>query len=446
MTHRLVNRLNEQLTPLLLVAVAILLGWLSLRFPGQWDLTRNGGNSLSETSIRVLQRTEGPLEVTAYAPELPNLRDKIRRFIALYQYQKPDLTLRFVDPFEHPDEARRQGISLNGELLLRYRDREERLQALDEPHLTGAIQRLQQTDTRWVAGLRGHGERSLLGQANHDLGTFGEVLAGQGYQVVELDLATTPVPPDNTALLVIASPLKALLEAELNRVGDYLQSGKNLLLLIDPAQQAIQQPLLDLIGILQLPGTVVDANVRDLGIDNPAVALVAKYPEHPAIRGFNLISLYPQAAALQLAPVADADWQIAPLLQTLTHSWNETGPLTGEIQRDPADNEQPGPLSIGYVLSRQQGEREQRVMVIGDGDFLSNSYLDNAGNQDLGLSLLRWLVADDRMLGIPPREILDRELRLSPLAQGIIGLSTLILLPLLFLSIGGILAWRRNRA
>jgi ABC-type uncharacterized transport system involved in gliding motility auxiliary subunit len=446
MSKRILKYLNEQFTPLLLVLMVILLGWLSLRHTWQWDWTRNDGNSLSATSIRVLQRTEGPLEITAYAPELPTLRDKIRRFIALYQYHKPDLGLRFVDPFEFPDETRRQGISLSGELLLRYRDREERLQSLDEQQLTSAIQRLQQTRTRWVAGLRGHGERSLLGEANHDLGAFGRVLDAQGYQVVELDLATTPVPPDNTALLVIASPLKALLETELQRLADYLDSGKNLLLLIDPEHREIQQPLLDLLGMVQLPGTIVDANVRDLGVDNPAVALVAKYPEHPALQDFNLISLYPQAAALQPAADADADWRISPLLQTLTHSWNETGPLVGEIQRDPADNEQPGPLTIGYALSRQQGGHEQRVLVIGDGDFLSNSYLDNAGNQDLGVSLIRWLVEDDRMLGIPPRETLDRELRLSPLAQGVIGLGTLILLPLLFLITGTILAWRRNRA
>jgi len=446
MSGRFLRQLNERFTPLLLVTAVILLGWLSLRYTWQWDWTRNGGNSLSETSIRVLQRIEGPLEITAFAPELPNLRDRIQRFIALYRYRKPDLTLRFVDPLEHPDETRRQGISLSGELLLRYRGREERLQRLDEQQLTSAIQRLVQSDTRWVAGLRGHGERSLLGQANHELGTFGEVLGEQGYQVVEIDLATTPVPPDNTALLVIASPLKTLLKTELDRLRDYLASGKNLMLLVDPEQREIQQPLLDLLGIVQLPGTIVDANVRDLGIDNPAVALVAKYPEQPAVRDFNLISLYPQAAALQLAPAGDAGWQIRPLLQTLTHSWNETGPLVGEIQRDPADNEQPGPLTIGYALSRQQDQREQRVLVIGDGDFLSNSYLGNAGNQDLGLRLVRWLVADDPMLEIPSREVRDRELRLSPRAQGIIGLSTLILLPLLFLITGGILAWRRNQA
>lgn len=444
MSTRFLARLNEQFTPLLLLSLMILLAWLSLRFTWQSDWSRSGGNSLSEISIRVLQRTSGPLEITAYAPELPTLRDQIRRFIALYQYHKPDLSLRFVDPLQHPDETRRQGISLSGELLLAYQGREERLQTLDEQQLTSAIQRLQQTDTRWVAGLQGHGERSLLGEANHELGQFGQALTGQGYQVVALDLATSPSPPDNTALLVIASPRKPLLEGELAQLRHYLESGKNLLLLIDPEQQAIQQPLLDLLGITQLPGTIVDANVRELGIDNPAIALVPSYPEHAAIKDFSLITLYPQAAALEIEQ--DSGWRITPLLRTLARSWNETGPLQGDIQRDPANHERAGPLTLGYALTRGEPDREQRVLVIGDGDFLSNSYLSNVGNLDLGLALIRWLVADDRMIGLPPREILDQELQLTPLARGIIGLGSLILLPLLLLISGGIIAWRRNRA
>jgi ABC-type uncharacterized transport system involved in gliding motility auxiliary subunit len=438
------RRLNELLTPLLLVLLLSLLGWLSQRFPLQWDWTRNGSNSLSEISLRVLQRIEGPLEITAYAAELPNLRNQISRFIALYQHHKPDLALHFVDPLQYPEETRRQGISLNGELLLQYQDREERLQRLDESRLTSALLRLQQSQTRWIAGLKGHGERSLLGEANHDLGEFGQALTAQGYQVVELDLATSTSMPENTALLVIASPLKPLLEGELAQVEAYLSAGKHLLLMIDPEKQASQQSLLERLAIRQLPGTIVDANVRELGIDNPAVALVSRYPEHPATAGFNLLSLFPQAAAL--AVEESTDWRVTPLLSTLERSWNETGPLVGEIQRDPELNEQAGPLTIGYVLTRGDEDQEQRVLVIGDGDFLSNSYLNNAGNLDLGLKLFRWLLADERMLDIPPRPILDRELQLSPLAQGIIGLGTLFGLPLILLMVGTVIAWRRNRA
>ncbi|MEN8179062.1 MAG: GldG family protein [Pseudomonadota bacterium] len=444
MTSRWLQRLNDLISPLLMLAVLILGLWLSQLFPIQWDWTHRGNNSLSATSIAVLKRTTGPIDIRVYVAEHPGLHAQISRFLQRYQQHKPDLTFHFVDPARHPNEARRQGISLSGELLLSYLSREERLQRLDEQHLTQAIQRLHQTHTRWIAGLSGHGERSLIGEANHDLGDFGKQLSQQGYQVVELDLASSPSPPENTSLLVIASPLKSLMDGELAQVKNYLNRGKNLLLLVDTDNPTTQQPLLDLLGIQQLPGTIVDANVRELGIDNPAVALVSNYPEHAATRGFDFISLFPQAAAL--TATESEIWQITPLLQTLGRSWNETGPLMGEIQRNQELGEQSGPLTIGYALQSKGQDREQRILVIGDGDFLSNSFLMNAGNLDLGLALVRWLTTDDHMLGIPTKEPKDRELHLSPLLQGIIGLGWLIVIPSLLLITGGIITWRRNRA
>ncbi|MCU7906905.1 MAG: GldG family protein [Candidatus Thiodiazotropha sp. (ex Epidulcina cf. delphinae)] len=441
---RLTARLNDLLFYLLMGTILVLSAWLSGRYDGQWDWTRQGSNSLNPISVDILQRTSGPLKVTAYVSETASLRDRIRRFVGRYQHLKPDMALIFVDPLRHPDAARRQGISLSGEILLSYNDREERIQQLDEERFSNAILRLGQIKEHWIAGLTGHGERDLLGKANHDLGEFGKSLKQQGYQVIGLDLATTPTPPDNTALLVIASPLRPLLPGEISLLHDYLEGGGNLLLLSDPGNQVAQSLIRELTGIEQLPGTIVDANVRELGIDNPAVALVPKYPDHSATRGFSLLTLYPQAAALSVA--TGNDWEIAPLLQTLDRSWNETGPLTGEIARNAQSGEAAGPLTLGLALSRQRQDKEQRLLVIGDGDFLSNSFLNNAGNLDLGLSLSRWLVGDERLIGIPAPQANDQELHLSKLAIGIIGLGSLIVLPLMLLLTGGIMTWRRNRA
>lgn len=438
-------RLNELLFHLLMAVLLVLLAWLSGHYHLQWDWTRHGSNSLNPISIGILERTPGPLKVTAYAPENPTLRDRIRRFVARYQYIKPDIILDFTDPLRQPDDARRQGISLSGEIVLKYGEREERLQQLDEERFSNAILRLAHTRTHWVASLGGHGERDLLGKANHDLGDFGTALKQKGYQVVGLDLATTPNPPDNTALLVIASPLRPFLDGEIQRLRGYLDRGGNLLLLSDPQSPVGESLMRELSGIEQLPGTIVDANVHELGIDNPAVALVPAYPDHPATRDFKLLTLFPQAAALA-PPPADTDWQATPLLRTLERSWNETGSLSGEIERNPLAGEEPGPLVIGYALTRQRPAGEQRVLIIGDGDFLANSYLRNAGNLDLGLALVRWLTGDDRMIGIPAAETDDRELRLSKPAIAVIGLGSLIALPLLLLFSGLLMAWRRNRA
>ncbi|MES9946588.1 MAG: DUF4350 domain-containing protein [Candidatus Thiodiazotropha sp.] len=438
------SRLNDLLFHLVMVILLVLLAWLSSRYDNQWDWTHQGSNSLNPISIEILQRTPGELSVTAYVGETAKLRDRIQRFVARYQRHKPNIELTFIDPLRQPDEARRQGISLSGEIVLRHMQREERIQKVDEEQFSNAILRLSRDNAFWIAGLSGHGERDLTGRANHDLGEFGKSLKQQGYQIAGLDLATTPSPPDNTALLLIASPVRPLLSGEIERISDYISGGGNLLILSDPGNWIIEDLIQQLFAIEQLPGTIVDASGKALGIDNPAVAVVPEYPDHAATQGFNLLTLFPQSAAL--SATEQMEWKTTPLLQTLDKSWNETGPLSGEIEHDPLAGEEAGPLTIGIALSRQHAEKQQRVLIIGDGDFLANSYLNNAGNLDLGLSLCRWLVGDDQLIGIPAPQASDQELHLSRLAIGTIGLGSLIVLPLLLLLTGSVMGWRRNRA
>ena len=103
---------------------------------------------------------------------------------------------------------------------------------------------------------------------------------------------------------------------------------------------------------------------------------------------------------------------------------------------------------IGVILTRNSASEtplEQRVIVIGDGDFLSNQYLGNAGNQELGLNLANWLSRDDAFINIPAKTSTDLSLEFSASAAGIIGL-IFILLPLLLLAAGFVIWQRRRRA
>jgi len=83
-------------------------------------------------------------------------------------------------------------------------------------------------------------------------------------------------------------------------------------------------------------------------------------------------------------------------------------------------------------------------MVIGDGDFLSNTYLGNGGNLNLGLSLMRWLTRDDSLIDIPARPVSDKQLNLTPFSGILIALTFLVLLPLL-LTLAGLAIWWRRR-
>jgi hypothetical protein len=86
------------------------------------------------------------------------------------------------------------------------------------------------------------------------------------------------------------------------------------------------------------------------------------------------------------------------------------------------------------------------VVVLGDGDFLSNRFLGNGGNRALGTRVVDWLLADDALLDIATVQAPDRELALSRTAVATIGFGWLFGLPLGLLAIGGLIAWRRRRA
>ncbi|MBA1149579.1 ABC transporter, partial [Ectothiorhodospiraceae bacterium WFHF3C12] len=91
------------------------------------------------------------------------------------------------------------------------------------------------------------------------------------------------------------------------------------------------------------------------------------------------------------------------------------------------------------------GTREQRVAVVGDGDFLSNSYLGNGGNLPFGLNLLQWLLASDTLLETYQPATPDQRLAFTRTGQAVTGLGFLLALPVLLAAIGGWRWWRLRR-
>jgi len=84
------------------------------------------------------------------------------------------------------------------------------------------------------------------------------------------------------------------------------------------------------------------------------------------------------------------------------------------------------------------------VIVIGDSDFLSNAYLGNGGNVELGLNLFNWLNHDDQFITVTARTASDVNLELGKTAQIIIGFGFLFGMPLLLLGSGVAIWWRRR--
>ena len=449
---RIVLRLQGLLFAVLFSGIIGMLAWLSNQYVYQADWTTGARNTISDDTRKLLDVMEQPVNITAFVRDDDLVRSQVQDLIGSYQRFKDDIALEFINPDTAPERVRELGITSSSAIVIGYRDRSETIQTLSEQQLSNALLRLSRQDERWIVFLSGHGERMPFGETNHGMGIFSQELQRKGLNVQTINLAETVI-PSNTNLLVLASPRVNLLPGELDILHAYVEQGKNLLWLMEPGELHGLETLAEQLGITALPGMVVDANSQMFGIENPAFVVVPGYPQHDITREMTAVSVYPEATALEINDTGT--WKAIPLLSTLQRAWTELDELEGEIAFNPGTDERAGPLDIGVVLTRPLSPEdpdetggtapEQRIVVIGDGDFLSNTYLGNAGNLGLGLNIVHWLSHDDAFIDIQIRSAPDTLLELGRISQAVIGLGFLIGLPLTLLLTGTVIWVRRRR-
>ena len=445
---RLQYRIQSGVFLVLFVALLAVLAWLTERYQLSFDMSANERNSLSQESARLVAGIEKPLQVTLFVSPINDSKPLLEGLFERYQSLQPNISFDSLNPDLHPDLLRKHDIRYDGEVLLEYQGRSEKVSQVTEASVSSAIQRLLRQGERWLVFLEGHGERHPYREANHDYSLLATQLAGKGYRIENLNLTQTSDVPQNTDVLILASPKVPLLPGEIEILRAYIEDGGNLLWLADPEQAIDGLDLLaDQLAIEFLPGIIVDPNSQLMGLNRIDFALVGEYPRHPVTQNLNSLSLFPQAQALEFH--GEDSWQQQVFLHSDRRSWNETGELRGEIFNGDHDDENQGPLKIGLTLVRSQQNDEgeaydQRVAVVGDADFLSNRYLGNGSNLEIGVNLLNWLSHDDQLIAISPRPAPDTRLEFSPPEQIAIAAFFLILLPLGLLG-SGLRIWLRRR-
>jgi len=422
-----VNRwpLRGMVFQLLLATCVVLLVALAERLGWEADWSQHGRNRVQPATAELLARLEGPLEITAYAPDQPMFRDGIDNLVARMRRSGARVDLAWIDPVREPERARAAGVRRPGEMWLRYGPAEQHLANPDERTLAAALVRLLHVGSPWIVSLRGHGERDLLGSAAGDLGAFGRLLETRGHRLLGLSLTEVAEVPGNAALLLVAAPVDPPSPTETARLAAWLDSGGSLLWL---AERPLPEPLATRLGIATLPGRLVDAAAADAGLDDPTVAVASRHPAHPALEGIDRPLLFP--GALALSATGAEGWEVRVLAASSPRSWNETGAVVGRVARDPAAGELPGPLPVALALSRGDGPDGQRVAIVGDADWLSDAWLGRGANRRFAVALVQWLTAAQGDADIPLPEVPDQQVAWAPAAGAAAAVAWLVLVPL----------------
>lgn len=430
---------------LLCVVIAVCMAALSARFGFVADWSAGDRATIAPQNQSLLQQLKGPLEITSYARP-GDLRTKTRLLVERYRRFKNDIVLKFVDPDADPVATQDADITTDGELVLRWDGRTQHVSQLDEPSFSDALVRLARGGDKLVAFITGDGERDASGKNAADLGAFVQRLATRGVRALPLNLAEAAEVPRNANLVVLASPQAALLPASIQKLQDYVANGGNLLWLAEPGSDDLGlAPLAQALGIKRLPGRLFDAQ-STTATGDARMLVASRYPPQAITDGFDINTVFPRAAALAALP--GAAWNVQPILQSGAHSWNQTMPVDpAQAAFDPDSGELKGPLTFGYALSRlspSPDKNQQRAVVIGGGDFLSNAFLGDAGNLAFGERVFDWLLGDDALAAVA-QPAPDSVMKPTRAQLGALTFGYLIALPILLILIGLAINWRRRR-
>jgi hypothetical protein len=147
---------------------------------------------------------------------------------------------------------------------------------------------------------------------------------------------------------------------------------------------------------------------------------------------------------------------VLPLFTSSRDSY--TRPVEPAGVRDVGDAQQkipsarpsePGPRLLavaaeGQLPGASSSAPKMRAVIVGDGDFASNSFLPFASNGDFAMSMMRWLVREERTTPVATRIPVPPMILLSGTQQSMMFLFVEVLLPLTVIALGGIVWWRRR--
>ncbi len=431
----------------LLITCLSFISWISYEFDTLSDWTYGSRHSLSEETIELLEQLDGEIKLRTYQPDDPALVNAIREILQRYKRIKTDFSFEIINPDIFLAQARQDNIEQYGQTIIEHATQREKLDRLSEESITNALMRIHRGKQPQLMFLSQHGERNLEDTSPQGYSLLAQQLRQKGFITTNLNLLQDN-PDTHNSVLVLTSIQQPLLASEQTLIVDYIKNGGNLLWLQDPGMDISQTSIAAQLQLNFMPGVIVDNNQkvsRMLQLPHPAVIPVLEYKVHPVTRKMQYYTLFTTASAI--VPVENADWIHSDLLITGESSWSETGDFLPVVEYQQGVDI-PGPHSIGIAQQRQITRDDistaQRVVIIGDTDFLSNANLGQGANLEFIVKAFNWLSEDDSLISISPKNAPDRELLLSPFYASTISLFFLIALPAGLLLTGGLI-WHKRR-
>ena len=371
--------------------------------------------------------------------------------------------------FKKPEEIRKM-VDLSREKLrlimeLEYKGKKTFLRTFDmvlwpkQWNMSASIGALVRDSIPSVTFLTGHYERSPWRNGEREYGSHTnytpafKTLINLGFRIDTVSLLNKEI-PDSTDVLVVADPRSKLEDIEQEKIIRYLNNGGNALFYAEPGKQQMLNPVLNQLGVNIDDGVLVNpekhkASDAVLASMTRAGNFMAKEDVMQLHQYFGKASASAGFFGSSTISFKEKDgFKTEPIIKVLGNkkTWIERGvfvsdsaaplfaPDEGDLRKDE--------YVVGVKLNRRINNKDQRIVVTGDAEFMSK-YGGN-GNA-IGNGLYSWLVNNEYPVYTKYVLPADIKLTIGKNAGNIIWYTYVYIIPGLLLLAGAIIIIRRKR-
>lgn len=490
------KRKNIIYTSVVVAGILIILNFISSVFFFRADFTEDKRYTLDRSTKRILREVETPIIITLYVsenlpPDVNRTVQDLKNLLTEYNhYSKRKIDFEFINPNTNEEleqEAIEAGVN---PVPLEVREKDQikvrrvflgmSIQVGDKSEiiplikpgiameytLSTLIKRLTITDKPKIGYIIGHGEPSLdeLEQVMAELSIL--------YDVEPIHLLSEPNLSDYKSLLLIG-PMATISTTQLSRLDKYLSEGGNLFIAIE----RVNGMLNDGIGVtvntglekwLQIKGLYVDdsfivdkkcgtVTVQQQGyftypqqINFPFLPVVSKFADHSITDGIETVVF---KFVSPMSFIGDSTLNYQPLAFTSNISGKLTAPISFNIGRvwRAQDFLYPNLTVAAAINGNMGGEKEARICVVGDGDFIVNGrgaskIAIQKDNINFLANAVDWLSDDTGLMSLRTKGVSSRPLK-EITERRVFFLKYLnFLLPLVLLIAYGLVRFERRRS
>ncbi|NML23635.1 ABC transporter permease subunit [Pseudoflavitalea sp. G-6-1-2] len=341
-------------------------------------------------------------------------------------------------------------------MQLKYKGRTEFLRTLNDPNvwpdfyiIASVLKRLLEPEKiSKVYFLTGDLERDIrkIGDRGYfnlaDRSVRGSIV-NMGLDIDTLNLNTQPIPKD-MATLIIADPVMDLSAIVQGKIRSHIDAGGNMIILGKPGKQYVLNPLLQQLGVQLQNGQILQPTYDET--PEKVVALTT-----PEARN---LSFEVSINGLGMPTVTGVEQQsgvftVRPLLLTQPgRTWLKAGNIVVDSILPPLDaragDQVKDTFTTAVQLTRNIHQKEQRIIVCGSADFLSNLRL-NEPNIRFGRGANSWLTYNHFPVRLTKMEEKDILLDISEHGAHIQKIILVWIIPGLLLLVAIIFLIRRKR-